>query len=177
MVESLVTSLEAVDKDKTVKVANLVKEMLDTKQAIVDAEEQVKKLKAKHESISSERIPNLMAEMHVEGIKTPYGYIEITQKYRAHITKANQPRAYTWLRQKGHGDIIKSEIKTEFGMGQDAQAQQVLALLRDKGVNPEIKEGIHHAKLSSWVKEMTEKGIDIPDELFGVYIANETKIK
>ena len=44
-------------------------------------------------------------------------------------------------------------------------------------MNPNLKEGIHHATLSKWVEEMTSKGIDIPDELFGVYIANETKIK
>ena len=53
----------------------------------------------------------------------------------------------------------------------------MLADLRSKGVNPNLKEGIHHATLSKWVEEMTSKGIDIPDELFGVYIANETKIK
>ena len=62
-------------------------------------------------------------------------------------------------------------------MGEDKKAQQLLAELQSKGVNPVMKEGVHHSTLSSWVKDMTEKGIDIPDELFGVYIANETKIK
>lgn len=177
MVETLVSSLEAVDKDKTVKISNLVKEMIDTRQAIENAEQEVKKLKAKHESISSEQIPNLMNEMQIDGIKTPHGTIEIAQKYRAYISKANQPMAFAWLRKEGHGSIIKSELKAEFGMGEDKKAQQLLAELQSKGVNPVMKEGVHHSTLSSWVKDMTEKGIDIPDDLFGVYIANETKIK
>ena len=68
-------------------------------------------------------------------------------------------------------------MSASFGMGEDDKAQSLLADLRSKGVNPNLKEGIHHATLSKWVEEMTSKGIDIPDELFGVYIANETKIK
>ena len=177
MVESLVTSLNSVDKEKTKEVVTLVKELLNTKKAIDTKEDELKSLKKKAESISSEQIPNLMTEMQIEGLKTPHGSIEVIQKYRAYISKANQPKAYGWLRKEGHGDIIKTELSASFGMGEDDKAQSLLADLRSKGVNPNLKEGIHHATLSKWVEEMRSKGIDIPDELFGVYIANETKIK
>ena len=53
MVESLVTSLDSVDKEKTTKVSSLVKELLDTKKAIDSAEDHLKSLKKKAESISS----------------------------------------------------------------------------------------------------------------------------
>ncbi len=177
MVESLVTSLNSVDKEKTKEVVTLVKELPNTKKAIDTKEDELKSVKKKAESISSEQIPNLMTEMQIEGLKTPHGSIEVIQKYRAYISKANQPKAYGWLRKEGHGDIIKTELSASFGMGEDDKAQSLLADLRSKGVNPNLKEGIHHATLSKWVEEMTSKGIDIPDELFGVYIANETKIK
>ena len=80
MVESLVTSLDSVDKEKTTKVSSLVKELLDTKKAIDSAEDHLKSLKKKAESISSEQIPNLMTEMQIEGLKTPHGSIEVVQK-------------------------------------------------------------------------------------------------
>ena len=60
MVESLVTSLNSVDKKKTKEVVTLVKELLDTKKAIDNKEDELKRLKKKAESISSEQIPNLI---------------------------------------------------------------------------------------------------------------------
>ena len=62
-------------------------------------------------------------------------------------------------------------------MGETDKTQNVVASLRSNGMNPNFEEGVQHAALSSWIKEMTEKGKDIPDELFGVYIANTTTIK
>ena len=68
-------------------------------------------------------------------------------------------------------------MSASFGMGESDKAQSMLVSLRDNGMNPNFKEGVHHSTLSSWIKDMTEKGKDIPDELFGVYIANTTTIK
>ena len=56
MVESLVTSLNSVDKEKTKEVVTLVKELLDTKKAIDNKEDELKSLKKKAESISSEQM-------------------------------------------------------------------------------------------------------------------------
>ena len=42
MVESLVTSLNSVDKEKTKEVVTLVKELLDTKKAIDNKEDELK---------------------------------------------------------------------------------------------------------------------------------------
>lgn len=176
MVETLLDSLQKVDPEKTSKIAELVKQLIDKRDAVEKAENEVKRLKAEADSISSERIPNLMSEMGIELLKTPFGKIEVIQKYRGYISKANEKEAFEWLRKNNHGDIIKTNVSGSFGMGEDDKAQQMLATLRSQGIDPIHKEGVHHAALSSWVKEMTEKGIDIPDDLFGVFIANETKI-
>ena len=177
MVEPLLNSLEAVDKEKTAKLVDLARDLIETKKTIDDREKEVKELKEKARVLSEEQIPNFLQEMGVDGIKTPFGTIGYDLKYRGYISKTNQSKAHDWLRKEGHGDIIKTEVSASFGMGESAKAQQVLASLRSNGVNPNFKEGVHHSTLSSWIKDMTEQGKDIPDELFGVYIANVTTIK
>jgi len=178
MVENLmVNSLEKVDKDKAAKLTDLARTLVETKKSIEDHEKEVKKLKEKARFLSEEQIPNYLQEIGVEAIKTSFGTIGYDLKYRGYISKSNQSKAFGWLREKGHGDIIKTEVSASFDMGEADKAQEVLANLRDKGINPNFKEGVHHSTLSSWIKDMTQKGIDIPDDLFGVYIANVTTIK
>ena len=82
MVETLLDSLQKVDPEKTSKIAELVKQLIDKREAVEKAETEVKRLKAEADSISSERIPNLMSEMGIELLKTPFGKIEVIQKYR-----------------------------------------------------------------------------------------------
>lgn len=177
MVDPIIDSLAKVDKDKTSKLVDLAKKLVDTKKEIEDTENALKALKSKAQNISEEQIPNFLKEMGVDAIKTPFGTIGYDLKYRGYISKANQALAHEWLRNQGHGDIIKTEVSASFGMGESDKAQRMLANLRNNGMNPNFKEGVHHSTLSSWIKEMTENGKDIPDELFGVYIANVTTIK
>lgn len=177
MVESLLNSLQPVSKEKTQELVDLARSLVDTKKAIEESEKKTKELKEKARILDEEQIPKFLQEMGVDAIKTPFGTIGYDMKYRGHISKANQAQAHEWLRKEGHGDIIKTEVSASFGMGEADKAQKALASLRSNGVNPNFKEGVHHSTLSSWIKNMTEKGLDIPDELFGVYIANTTTIK
>lgn len=177
MVEPLLNSLEAVDKEKTSKLVELARTLVETKKAIEESEKRTKELKEKAKMLDEEQIPKFLQEMGVDAIKTPFGTIGYNLKYRGYISKANQSLAHDWLRKEGHGDIIKTEVSASFGMGESDKAQNMLATLRNNGMNPNFKEGVHHSTLSSWIKDMTEKGKDIPDELFGVYIANTTTIK
>lgn len=177
MVDPIIKALEKVDKEKTSTLVDMARNLVDTKKAIEESEKKTKELKEKARLLSEEQIPNFLQEMGVDAIKTPFGTIGYDLKYRGHISKANQSQAHDWLRKEGHGDIIKTEVSASFGMGETDKAQNMLASLRDNGMNPNFKKGVHHSTLSSWIKDMTEKGRDIPDEMFGVYIANTTTIK
>jgi hypothetical protein len=46
-----------------------------------------------------------------------------------------------------------------------------------KGLVVDQKEDIHWQTLRGFVKEQVEKGNAIPSDLFGLYVANRTKIK
>ena len=48
--------------------------------------------------------------------------------------------------------------------------------LEQKGFHPEQKTHIHAMTLKAFVREQVEGGKKLPFDLFGVYIANKTKI-
>jgi len=170
-------ALKSVDQDKMQTISKLCQDLKKAQNDIEEKQAEVKKLVEKEALISSELIPNLMAEMDISMIKLSDGtMVEAVPTYKAYITKANQAKAFDWLRKKGYGDIIKHDISVEFSMGEDEKAREVLELLRSKGTAPIQKEHVHHMTLSTFVKEQTEKGMDIPDDLFGVHISSKTKL-
>ena len=64
MVEPLLNSLEAVDKEKTSKLVDLARDLIETKKAIEESEKKTKELKEKARVLSEEQIPNFLQEMN-----------------------------------------------------------------------------------------------------------------
>lgn len=170
-------ALQQVDADKTRSISKLCEDLKTTQKDIEDKQAELKRLEDKEALISSELIPNLMAEMNLQMLKLSDGtMVEAVPTYKAYISKAHQTKAFEWLRKNGYGDIIKNDINVSFSMGEDTLAKEVLDLLRAKGTAPIQKEAIHHMTLTNFVKDLTERGMDVPDDLFGVHISSKTKI-
>ena len=62
MVEPLLNSLEAVDKEKTAKLVDLARDLIETRKTIDDREKEVKELKEKARVLSEEQIPNFLGD-------------------------------------------------------------------------------------------------------------------
>ena len=43
--------------------------------------------------------------------------VEIAEDIQANITKEKEGEAFGWLRSNNHGDLIKNQIKVDFGRG------------------------------------------------------------
>ena len=84
---------------------------------------------------------------------------------------------FNWLRENGHGDLIKNQVSLEFGMRQDNEAKALVEELKQKGLAVQQKTSVHPSSLRGFVREqISELGKDVPAELFGTYVANKTKI-
>jgi hypothetical protein len=55
-------------------------------------------------------------------------------------------------------------------------AKQLVDELQQKGHNVKQAEKVEPMTLKAFVKEQIQKGKNVPSDLFGVYIANKTKI-
>lgn len=103
--------------------------------------------------------------------------VEIKTDVTASISEDNQHDAFVWLRDNGHGDLIKNEIKVAFGRGDDNRAKMVEGILHENDVDFTSKEAVHPQTLKAWAKEQLQKGANIPFELFGVYQWHKAVIK
>ena len=148
---------------------------------IGNTEERLRKLKEQYRQLSEEDLPQKMAELGMQDMRFEDGSrITVDMFYATRINKNNRDAAHEWLRQQGHGDIIKNQVSVSFGKGEDDTALETMTLLEKEGLFPDQKESVHPSTLKAFVKERIESGDNAftPDtqKLFSVYQGKRTKI-
>ena len=147
------------------------------KKTIEDEEERISLLKHKARDLEERIIPEMMQEAGVSLLKLSDGStVEVKPFYAAKIPESRVDEAFSWLRGKGFEDIIKNTVTASFNRGQDNQVSELIKVCEDHGFNYSKKEKVEPMTLKAFVKEQVEGGKELPFDLFGVYIANKTKI-
>lgn len=164
-----------------------LKTLLDKLQAVrwrsETIERELKEEKEKLRKIEEEDIPNLfnefgLSELKMIGEDGEIGdTISIKNIYRGHVSEKNKPEAFKWLRANNHDDLIKNEIKINFGKGDDEQASNLKNKLVSDGISFVDKETVHPQSLSAFIREQTEVGKALPHDLLGVHIVQKARIK
>ena len=171
-------SIVKIDLAMSMNITDSCKKLLETQKKIEATEEELKKLKDVETTLSEQTIPNLMQQAGVELIKLEGGVsVEVKPFYSARIPASKSEEAFQWLRDHGHGDLIKNQVSLEFGMKQDNEAKSIVEELKSKGLPVKQKTTVHPSSLRGFVREQIQDlGKDVPAELFGTYVANKTKI-
>ena len=172
--ESIIT----IDTGMSTDIAESCNKLLETQKKILTTEEELKKLKDVETTLSEQTIPNLMQQAGVSLLKLADGTgVEVKPFYSARIPASKSEEAFNWLRENGHGDLIKNQVSLEFGMKQDNEAKSIIEELKSKGLPVKQKTTVHPSSLRGFVREQIQDlGKDVPAELFGTYVANKTKI-
>jgi len=158
--------------------ASLAQQQAEIEHEMLEAERALKALKQRHSTIADELLPELMDELGIDKFETKDGLkIDVSEKIRASISKANQPAAFAWLEEHGHAGLIKSEVKVAMGKGETEVAAQAMAALIEAGLQPEAKYAVHPQTLGAWVREMLEEGEDIPIDILGVFRQRTAKVQ
>jgi hypothetical protein len=156
--------------DQVVKLKNL-------EDKILNAEENLKKLKEEADVLSGEVIPTMMTEMNISTLKLADGTaVEVKPIYGASISAERKEEAFNWLRENGLGDLIKNEITVSFGRNEDNKAIAYANLAAERGYQPSQKLKVEPMTLKALVRERIEAGKDMPSDLFNVFAGNRTKI-
>ena len=138
-------------------------------------------LKAKKEELrltSEQELTDAMQQAGLTQITLSSGEkIAINEFYNAHISKANQEKAYEWLVTNGHEGLIKNEVLLKFGREETEVVDQTVSALQSRGLSPEVRQSVHPSTLKAFVKEQITTGNDIPTEPFGIYIGTKATIK
>ena len=144
---------------------------------IENLEKDIKDIKEQADKISSEIIPNMLAEQGLSSLKLADGSgVEIRKSYSCTIKKDGTDSAYQWLRENGLEDIIKNEVFVTFGKGEDNKAEQLLGLAEQEGFEPQQKSKVEPMTLKALYRERIEAGLDMPSDSFNLFVKDQTKI-
>ena len=159
------------------KLSDQVVKLQELEAELLVKEQEYKEMKRKVELVSSEVIPTMMQEMNISTLKLADGTsVEVKPVYGASIPADKKEEAYKWLRENGLGDLIKNEVTVAFGRSEDNKAQQYAVLAQGQGYEPIQKLKVEPMTLKALVRERTEKGLEMPTDLFNVFAGNRTKI-
>lgn len=132
---------------------------------------------AKLDALLRKRIPEIMKELGMEEFKLTDGSkISIKEDVKCGITEANKPKAFEWLESTNNDGIIKTKVGVDFGKGEMEEAKKAIDALAEVGLAATVDRAVHPATLKSFVKEMLEKGVSIPIDVFGIFEFTVAKI-
>ena len=172
------SKVEQVGNNEVAAIADLCKRANEKKELIAKMEEELKQLKKELLKLTDEDIPDTMTEIGVSEYKLIDGSsVTLKPTYGAHISEDNQQEAFQWLRDNELDDIIKNTVSVEFGRKEDEQALAFKELVEDQKYEPVQVTNIHPQTLKAFIRERIEKGMEIPNHLFGVWAGQRAVIK
>ena len=166
----------------TIEVTTIAQECVNLKKVedeIAEIEEQLKKKKEEADHISSKVIPELLAEQGLSEIKLADGSkVSVKKEFRCTLPKdeAKREQAYEWLRNEKLGDIIKNNVFVTFGKGEDDKAKSLIDLAVENGYEPNQKSDVAWNTLTALYEERVKAGLDMPSDVFHLWIKDKTKI-
>ena len=161
---------QLIEKTDIQTLASFCQELAGIENDIDSLEQQLKAKKEVADKISSEVIPNLLAEQGLSSLKLADGSgVEVRKSYSCTVKKDSVESAYNWLRENGLGDLIKNEVAVQFGKGEDNKAEQ-------EGYEPTQKQKVEPMTLKALFRERIEAGLDMPSDFFHTFVKDQTKI-
>ena len=146
----------------------------------MDLRKEAEKLKT---DLSSDSLADITSECNKlmtlqDEIKTIDGAtVQVKPFIKASITKANQEKAFAWLRDNGFEDIIKNQLAINFKKSEDNMASDIFEDLKSKGLNVNREEKVNTNTLTATFRELIlEKGEAVPSDVFSIYQSSKTKI-
>lgn len=174
--EVLKDQIEALPPTEKLKtLAEYANQQLELEQSIALKEAEIEELKGKHKKVSEGAIPELMGALALREIRLQNGLILSIKPY--YSGKVDTPEAFQWLERNGHGDLIRGEVKMSYPKGVDKEViNAILSFIQEQGFVADNKISVHHATLSSWLREMIEGGEQIDRDVLKVTTGFRAKL-
>ena len=165
-----------VSSDAMKQISELAETQVQLEDYITTSEKELADLKVQLYKVQQELLPEALLAIGMTSFTLKDGStISCGKVYQAHISKANAEEAHKWLRDNGHGDIIKNEVKVNFGKDQDVEANAFKEQLNKDGQTYTAKEPVHASTLKSFVRGELESGRQVHDSL-GVHLTTVSKV-
>ncbi len=158
-------------------IAILAERQVKLQAELAELENMMNLKKEELKQVAEIELPETMLNLGLQSFTLANGAkLSIKTFYRGSIPKARQEEAFGWLKDNGHDDLIKNEVTSVFGKGEDEYAHKLMDNLEEQGWNFENKKTVHPSTLKAFVREQLERGNSIPLDVLGVYIGHKSEI-
>jgi hypothetical protein len=167
---------EAIPPVERVKqLSSLAQTQLELEREMDVLEKQMEDLKTRHKKISETEIPECMTSLAIKSIILENGLILTIKPY--YSGKVDSLEGYRWLEDNGHGDLIRGEIKMVYPKETNREdINKIREFIKSLGFVSDDKISVHHATLSSWLREMIEGGHEVNREVLNVTTGFRAKL-
>jgi hypothetical protein len=156
-------------------IAELAERQVNLQGIVAELENQLSMKKEELKQVAEIELPESMLNLGLSSFSLSDGTkLSIKTFYRGSIPKAREYEAFSWLKDNGHEDLIKNEVKSTFGKGEDINANNLMLILKQEGFDYENKKAVHPSTLKAFVKEQMEHGKTLPLDILGVYVGQKS---
>lgn len=160
------------------QIAATAREILAAQAEVAEREEDLRGAKGRLRVLQEQTLIELMNDAGQEQLVTADGLkVSIKEITRGQPTQENQAEAFAWLTDRGHGSIIKSEVKADLGKADAEQVQAAVNALSAVNVQPQVKKGVAWQTLGALVRELLANGEEVPLDILGVHIHKQADVK
>jgi hypothetical protein len=159
------------------RISKLADEMHKIDKEIAEAELKVKKLKASHQQIAEEQLPELFEQVGMEELKTRSGLpLKLKNKVFTNISKGRKPKAIAWLDENGQGGMVKRCVIIDFDKTQEDKVAALLRLIGKGWPNNRTELDVHASTVKAFVTRQLADGKTIPADIFGIHCVDVVEI-
>lgn len=156
--------------------SRLAEELKAAQSEVARIEATLKSAQKRVQDLEEVAIPELMEGLGIASFRTSSGFaIEIAENVHVSITKENQPAAFRWLDEHGHGGMIKRSVLVAFNRDQESAAMALQEELATKFPGVRQDANIHPSTLKAWAKRRLEEGEELPESI-SVHVIKSAKI-
>ena len=191
--DTVLSEFPTLPADKMLQLNQLVRRQMEAEAALEKVESLARRVKAALAEVQERLLPDLLDEIGVAEFTTSDGTkVLLNTTVRASLGRAKDPekagRAIEWLERNGSPHLVSHVISLPLTSGQEELVTRIkqglaelnLALQEQNeawSIDIEDVKDVNASRLSAWVRKSLEEGKAIPEDLFNVHRARETKIK
>jgi hypothetical protein len=140
----------------------LAKEARDLELEAGDLDQRLQRCRERLHTIYTKSLPDAMDQAGVDHLglpaegNAPACDVRVSTHIKASIPAdwddERRSAAFKALEGSGHGDLIKTEVSVAFPREKREDALSFLESAKKSGGKPTVKESVHHATLTAWLK-------------------------
>ena len=156
----------------------LAEKQLELEREVISISEMLDKAKEELKHVQESLLPEAISRLGLSEFKLKNGLkVTIKDDIFASIRADFYDSAISWLDEVGLGDIVKDEVKVNFGRGDYESSKALMTICKEQGFNAIEKMSVHPQTLKATIREQMAKGVEFPDKFFSVGPIRKAVIK